>query len=269
LFAPRPGLQYTPPTLALRLATTILPALWPAHRAALLAYLTVPLLVVTGVGLARGLITDTRPTIVLAAWSIGGIVASILISNKPLARYLLPWVAPLAVFAAVGVVSAVRWLAAGNGSPGLRGAAITVLIAGVALPLLRFDTTFALRPEETALPAYDDREFVADWPAGTGLARLAATIATRVGDGAATIAFSPPGTANPTFAVLLDDPGKRRFALVDVTDARADGARFVVEALSPFVPRLPGRIDRTRYRLVDAIERPRTGTTVRLFERIP
>lgn len=260
-FEPHRGLQYTPPLLALRLAPTILPAAWPAYRTALASYVTLPILGVAGVGLAFRLAVDARRTSFLVLWSIAGMAASMLIASKPLVRYLLPWIAPLAVFAADGTSQLVAWT-------GRRTVVAAVLALLLLLPALQFDVAFTRRVAAPELPGYDDRELVTDWPAGTGLRRLTDLIASRADADAATIAFVPAGTSNPSFAILLNDPGGRRFTLVDASDPRAGAAQFVVEASTPFVPALPGRIDAARYRLLDTVERPRLGATLRLFERM-
>ena len=265
--------QFHPPAYALRHAASILSTNWPFFRIELRDYLSIPFLLLAAVGF--GLLLSERPALafLLGAWFSLPAVASALIATKPLSRFLLPWMAPVFVLAGFGAVRLASLL-----RPRLRSGAATTAVGAMcvalALPALIFASRWMVDPAYTALPGFDDYEFVADWPAGTGFDVIVAALKTRVHRGDV-IAVTPDTAHSHALPVLLHDPGGERYQVLRADDPNARLASYLLDygIPDPPCPSAEQRftrcsfVDISRFKLLAVIHRPRNGETFELYGR--
>jgi 4-amino-4-deoxy-L-arabinose transferase-like glycosyltransferase len=250
-------MQFNSPSYALSHLGEVLAQNWPAYRAQLLGYLTVPLLLLGGVGLAVVFARRPRVALLLCAWLILPIAISTLIANKPLARYYLPAMPEVAILAAVGLVATAAWIV-----PRIDGRARiaipVTLVAVVLLPAVAFAVRFAASPRTAELPGFDDRELIADASAGTGWPELGRELRRRT-NGAPTVTVTAgiPTELLPSLASTGD--GLAPVERLRTGDPREGEARFYIENGGP--PPASG------FRLIWSFERPRDGVPLRLYER--
>jgi 4-amino-4-deoxy-L-arabinose transferase-like glycosyltransferase len=262
---------------------------WPGFGAVLTGYVTLPLLAAVIVGAVLALRAGRRPALVLLAWGIVPFAAALALVEYGYARYVLSSIPPLVALAAYGVVEGARRLRVRRPAARARlvgAAALLVLL----LPALVRDAGILADPATAPYPGEDDWQFVAGWPAGTGVRGIAQTLERRAPPGATTVAYVllPPwslaaelehphrvttGTVAYADDFVARGPGGRTFRFVKFGTPAARTAQFVYQH-DTFG--LPAGTSLAGYRLVAAFRRPHGGkvkgrqqapTTVQLYER--
>jgi 4-amino-4-deoxy-L-arabinose transferase-like glycosyltransferase len=262
---------------------------WPSFGPALSGYLTVPLILLLAPGIGLALRRSARLTGVLLIWSAAPLVAALLLVPFGYPRYILSAIPPLAVLIGFAVSDGLREIRTRWADTPGAARAVAAVGALLFVPAAAFDLRVLAHPSTARYPGEDDWQFVAGWPAGTGLDGIARALETRAPAGATKVAAVYYTPWN--LAVKFDDPHRLRvtrqpsqdevvangrgktFHFVNFGSPGAETARFVLD-YSGFA--LPEGRSLIGYRLVASFTRPRGGeiqgrqqprTTVRLFER--
>jgi 4-amino-4-deoxy-L-arabinose transferase-like glycosyltransferase len=224
---------------------------WPGDRTNFLGYVTGPLLVLAAIGIGLGLRQRWRYSLLLLLWLLIPLGVAALLVENTFARYTLQAVPPLVVFAAFGLVQALRIVS------GLR-VPVRALAAGVAagvalllLPAFIFDGKVLADPNRADYPGTSDDEYATGWPAGNAWVAVAHEIDRLAGDG--------------TTSVTVYDQGSNAFPLslhTQLTPA-GDNARYVIENGRP----IPDQHGPGELRPIWEYHRPRNGVVLRLYER--
>jgi hypothetical protein len=232
---------------------------WPGYRAALGGYVTVPLLLVGAVG--AGLVLRRRPAVglLLSAWFVVPLAASVLLVTVPFPRYLLPAMPPLVVFVAYGLVAVLTAAAAWARDRRLGPAVAPALALLLFLPALAFDVRVVADPATARYPGLDDEQYVRGWTSGHPWPPLAEEVRERAAGRPTTVALGEFHSRELEL-LLRDEP---HIHLVRAGDAPDPAARLGVENLAP-LPRGDGLLG---WRPVWRYERPRGGTPLVLYER--
>jgi 4-amino-4-deoxy-L-arabinose transferase-like glycosyltransferase len=287
----RAGLrQFRPFAQALSDPFALLGHNWPGFSGVLTGYVTVPVLALAALGAVLAARARWRLVVVLAAWVIVPFAAALVFVDYGYARYVLSSFPPLLPLVAFGGVHGVRLLRRRLPAPRFRIAAAVLAVLAL-VPALLQDARFLAHPATARYPGEDDWQFVAGWPAGTGLGPIADALRQRAHPGLNTVAwvFYPPWG----LAVELDHPRRvpeppsppfldafvargsagRTFRFVRAGTPAAQRADFV---LQHDVFGLPRGVSLAGYRLVAAFRRPHGGrvqgrrqpvTTVQLYQR--
>lgn len=262
----------------------------PGFGGVLTGYLTVPLLAALIVGAVLALRARRRQAVVLLAWGLVPFAAALALVEYGYARYVLSAIPPVVALAAYGLVEGGRRIRVRWAAPRARLiGAVAILV--VLVPALARDARILADPSTAAYPGEDDWQFVAGWPAGTGVRGLARALEQRATPGATTtvayVYFPPwslaaeldhPHRITTGALASADDfvaraPGGRTFRFVRLGTPAARGAQFVYQH---DVFGLPAGASLAGYRVVAAFRRPRGGkvkgeqqapTTVQLYER--
>jgi 4-amino-4-deoxy-L-arabinose transferase-like glycosyltransferase len=144
---------------------------WPGDRDLVVGFVTWPILLLAALGLGLGLKARPRLALLYLLWALAPTATAILFLKETFARYLLPAVPVIALFAgygALGLAQATRRLPAV-----WRPLATTGAVVLVALAALVFDGQILSDPATAAYPGTSRNEYSTGWPAGTGWKALA------------------------------------------------------------------------------------------------
>ncbi len=279
--------QFRPLGKALRHPFAELGNNWPGFSGVLTGYVTLPLLVASFVGAVRA---GRRQALVLLAWGVAPVAAALVLVEYGYARYVLSAIPPLVVLAAYGLVEGARRIRVRWAPPRARLVGAVAIVV-VLLPALARDVRIIANPATASYPGEDDWQFVAGWPAGTGVRGIARALEQHTRPGTTTTVayvFFPPwslaaelehphrittGTLASEDDFVAQAPGGRtyRFARLGTPPART--AQFVYQH---DVFGLPPGASLAGYRVVAAFRRPHGGkvkgkqqapTTVQLYQR--
>jgi 4-amino-4-deoxy-L-arabinose transferase-like glycosyltransferase len=282
--------QFRPIGQALKHPFTELGGNLPGFSGVLTGYVTLPLVVAVIVGAVLALRAGRRPAVVLLAWGVVPFAAALVLVEYGYARYVLSAIPPLVVLAAYAVVEGARRVRLRWPAPRARLVGVAALLV-VLLPALVQDGSILADPSTASYPGEDDWQFVAGWPAGTGVRGIAEALDRRAAPGATTtvayVLLPPwslaaelehPHRVTTGSLAYVDDfvaraPGGRTFRFVKFGTPAAQTAQFVYQH-DTFG--LPAGTSLAGYRVVAAFRRPHGGkvkgkqqppTTVQLYER--
>jgi hypothetical protein len=282
--------QFRPVGAALKHPFAELGGNWPGFSGVLGGYVTLPLVVLVVVGAVLALRAGRRQAVVLLAWGIVPFAAALVLVEYGYARYVLSAFPPLLALAAYGVIEGGRRVRLRWPAPRARIVGATALLV-FFLPALARDGRILADPTTASYPGEDDWQFVAGWPAGTGVRGIAEALEHRAPPGATTtVAYvllpawslaaelEHPHRVTTGSLAYVDDfvargPGGRTFRFVKFGTPAARTAQFVYQH-DTFS--LPAGTSLAGYRVVAAFRRPHGGkvkgkqqapTTVQLYER--
>jgi hypothetical protein len=263
---------------------------WSGFGSAFTGYVTGPLLAMLLVGIAVAVRRRSQLALLVLLWGLAPILIALLLVQFGFPRYLLSGIPPLIILAAYGAVNAAGFLRARLGPAQLRAAVASGAIV-LMLPAILLDARVLASPSGTRYPSEDDFQYVAGWPAGTGLPDIARALDQLASPGTSVVAavnyspwnlatqFSHPtriplGGPIPFYdGITVEASRGRTIKFFAFGTGPSQGAQFV---LQHDVFSLPPGLSLTGYHLVAAFTRPRGGTvqghqqprtTVQLYER--
>jgi 4-amino-4-deoxy-L-arabinose transferase-like glycosyltransferase len=160
---------------------------WPADRTLLIGFVTWPILLLAALGLGLGLRARPRLATLYLLWALAPTATAVLFLKETFARYLLPTVPVIALFAGYGAVRLAR--ATGRVPAPWRSLATTGALALVALAALVFDGQIISDPATAAYPGTSRNEYSTGWPAGTGWKPLARELEGRAASGPIVVGY--------------------------------------------------------------------------------
>ena len=131
-------------------------------------YLTLPVMVLGIIGMAKLVAKDWKNSILLFWWIVPLVVQSA-IAKTFTARYILYTVPLFLVFSAVTVDQLLLRIKTNRNNLLVSG----VVVFGLMLPLLRFDWLLLASPEKTPLPKDERQGYLQDWTSGWGIRQSA------------------------------------------------------------------------------------------------
>jgi 4-amino-4-deoxy-L-arabinose transferase-like glycosyltransferase len=226
---------------------------WPGDRALLVGFVTWPILLLAAVGLGLGLKARPRLALLYLLWALVPTATAVLFLKETYARYLLPAVPVIALFAGYG---ALRLAQATRRLPAVwRPVATTCGVILVALAALVFDGQILSDPATAAYPGTSRYEYSTGWPAGTGWKALARELEKRSAGRPIVVGYYEQFS----YAVPLLLRHERQIAF-----SREDAnATFVVRNGADF----PTPAGNGSLRLAWIYHRPHAGVPLELFER--
>lgn len=265
-------------------------AVWPPFAETLTGYVGWAVLLLAVVAVVAGLAGRDARVVLPAAWALGPICLVFLLLQFGFPRYFFSAGPPILVLAGGGAVVLARAFARVLGGRTLLVARVVgaaLVLAGPAVVATRILTD----PEGPRYPSLDTFQYVAGWPAGTGLEDLKEIIERDAPAGTSVVAgvyFTPWN-----LAVQFDEPRRIPIGQVPYADgvrAQASGGRTIEfypanapqAANAQFVVQhgtfgVPPYVDLGRYRLVASFARPTAPAvgddqpareTVLLYERV-
>lgn len=129
-------------------------------------YLTLPVVVLGLIGMQRAVGKD-RKNLILIFWWLAPLLGQSAIGKTFTARYILYGV-PLFIVFSLFAIDYIQ-----NKISGLSKGAAIILLVGLLLPILRFDSVLLLSPENTPLPKDEKNGYLEDWSSGWGIKEAA------------------------------------------------------------------------------------------------
>ena len=226
---------------------------WIGDRDLFLGFVTWPILLLAALGLVRGLRTRPRLGLLYLLWALAPTVTAVLFLKETFARYLLPTVPLIALFAGHGAHTLAR------GTRRLpakwRPLATTGALALIALAALVFDGHILANPATAAYPGTSRSEYATGWAAGTGWKALARELERQAAEKPIVVGYYDQFSyALPL--LLRHHP--------EITFSRADANAGYVVRNGEDSSTMTGN---GSLRLIWTYRRPRGGVPVELYER--
>ncbi|HEY8866344.1 MAG TPA: glycosyltransferase family 39 protein [Solirubrobacteraceae bacterium] len=239
----------------------------PVYRTALLAYVTIPVLVAGAAGLVVLAREYPRRAVLLCVWIAGPFAAAVLLPYNPYARHILFAMPPGVVLAGIGLGRGGA-LVTGRLGDGARGRlAVGVALLALMTPALLLDGRILSDPARAHYPGPDDYQYVTGisggsiWPAVTAEVR-------RLSRGRSSTTVVRMQAATEVLELMLHDP---RVHFVYANQPAAQRATIVVRDIVPFgdvnANALLARRGAGAFRLVATFTRPRGSGAVRVYAR--
>jgi 4-amino-4-deoxy-L-arabinose transferase-like glycosyltransferase len=225
---------------------------WHPDQDLVVGFATWPILLLTALGLVVGVRARPRLGALYVLWMLAPAATAILFLTETFARYLLPSVPLIAVFAGVGAVALVRQ--ARRLPAAWRPAAAMGALVLVALVALLFDGHILADPATAAYPGTSRNEYSTGWPAGTGWKALADELRTRSIAQPITVGYGDQFSS--ALPILLRHDQAIRFVGED------PNATYVVRNGTPLPTGGTGTL-----RLAWSYHRPDDGIPLELYER--
>ena len=233
--------------------------------AALVEYISIPLLAAAAGGAVAAWRRDPRLVLLLAGWVCVPFLVSMCFSTFPFPRHIMYVVPPLLVLSAYGFVAGAEWVArALPGRAGVAVAALAVLL--LLLPALRLDWRLLAHPATAKYPGKDDEQYVTGTGGGSPWPGVRDELRRRA-RGQQVVVLHP--NANPERVQLLLGPDARYvFPRGDSPLARRAQFAITDRAAQPFVDEQSMALIRELgLRPVARFPRPRGGVVVTLYGR--
>jgi 4-amino-4-deoxy-L-arabinose transferase-like glycosyltransferase len=202
---------------------------WEVYRAALVGYLTIPLVAAGAIGAGLAWRRDPRLTAVFLAWVAVPFFVGMLFQLRPAPRHAMFLLPPVLVLAAHALVTAAR-LAERRLPRRVAPAAVAVAAAALLTPAAVLDTRVLADPGAARYPGHDYWQYVAGWPAGEPWRETAALLKRR-GQGPQVVVLVPG-----SYDLLRHNLGDARYVFARPGDPLAGRAQFAVHDTAGFPP---------------------------------
>lgn len=282
--------QARSPDQAIKAPFAYLSGSWPGFSTAMTGYFGWPMLLVLAAAIAIAVVRRDRLALLLVPWAAGPALSVLLLVRTGYPRYALSAVPPMVVLIGYATVTLARAGMAWSGRRRAARALVTVVVAAMLVVPLVVDGSVLADPSAARYPAEDRYQYVAGWPAGTGLDAIKQALVDRAAAGSTLVIAVrytpwnlaamfdrperiPTGTVPPLDAVEAWTTGGRRIEFATASPANVVRADFVLQH-GAFA--LPAWLNLSDFHLVASFVRPgggshagvsQPGTTVQLYER--
>jgi hypothetical protein len=237
---------------------------WSPLWAALRGYLTIPGLVLAGIGAVAGARRHRSAAAILGIWTLAVLVSALLLPLVEYPRYFATAMVPLSGFVGIGGLAVWDALTGGSwGSPRARIAAAVAVAAVALVPAVRFDAAVLADPAHASYPALDQVQYVTATSAQTWLEPVAERIES--GGGPYPVRIDTGNGYPWGLDLRLNGAavrGERRFDVANGGRAELARARYAIRDGARSDTQPPG------FRLILRIARPDGGAVMRLYERV-